>query len=150
MKRSLYCAVLLTAIASATMAATPDPPTAPFDYRVSLYKQENRTNADGGWTEKVLVYMGNDMIPNGPGYNVGFGPGYNIQFKVLDPAGHNVCSEVGHELSGITTGRTYAPYTFQIVYPKPPVVSLPKRGGKVVARPDVAMQIQYKVSTIVY
>jgi hypothetical protein len=147
MKRSLYCAVLLTAIASATMAATPDPPETPFEYFVSLYKQPHNTaNADGGWTEKVYVYMGNNAAPN----NAPVGPGYNIQFKVLDPAGHNICSEVWHELSGIPTGRTYAPYTFQIVYPKPPVVYLPKRGGKVVARPDVAVQIQYKISIIVY
>lgn len=149
MKRSLYCAVLLTAIASATMAAPAEPSQAPFDYRVSLYKQENRPNADGGWTEKVFLYMGNDMIPNGPGYGVGLGPGYNIQFKVVDPAGLTVCSEVWHELSGIPTGRTYAPYTFQIVYPKPQFVD-PKRGKGLGSPRPLAVTVQYKISTVVY
>jgi hypothetical protein len=135
MKRSIYCAVLLTAIASATMAATPE---TPFDYFVSLYKWQNTANADGGWTEKVYVYLGNNAIPNG----APTGPGYNIQFKVLDNAGHNICSEVWQELSGIPTGRTYSPYSFQVVYPKP---------RKVLGRPLIdAVTIQYKISTVVY
>jgi hypothetical protein len=139
-KISLYCVVLLTAFVSAAMAAEPAQP--PFDYRVSLYKTQNITNADGGWTEKVLLYMGNDMFPNGPGYGVGVGPGYNLQFKVVNAAGREVCSEVLHELTGFPTGRTYTPYTFQVVYPKPRMVL-----GHVFI--DATM-ITYQISTVVY
>ena len=108
-RRSFYCAVLLIGMATATLAAT-EPPQAPFDYRLSLYKAPNTTNADGGWTEKVLVYMGNDLFPGGPGYGVGTGPGYDIQFKVVDSAGHGVCSVFGLELVGFPTGWAYAPF----------------------------------------
>jgi hypothetical protein len=144
MKRALYFAVLLTAIVSATMPATPPPSQPPYDYRVSLYKQENRANADGGWTEKVLVYLGNDL---GPAYNVGSGPDYTFQVKVVDPAGRAICSEVWRELSGIPTGRTYAPYSFQVMYPKPDVVNLKGHGRPLT---DVSKIVRYRISAVVY
>ncbi|MDQ6769721.1 MAG: hypothetical protein M3Z54_07010 [Gemmatimonadota bacterium] len=141
-RRSLYCVVLFLVLASTAMAATPEPGQPPFDYRVSLYKTQNVTNAVGGWTEKVLLYMGNDMFPNGPGYGVGAGPGYSLQFKVVDSANREVCREVWREGAGFPTGRTYTPYTFQVVYPKLPIV-----GGHPF---NDAKMTTFQISTVVY
>ena len=116
MKHSLCCAALAMTLASSALGATA---TAPFDYFVSLYRWQNTTNADGGWTGKVFLYLGNNALPNGAQQ----GPPYRVQFKVVDRIGNVVCNETWQETTGLPTGKTYAPYSFQIVYSKPLVIT---------------------------
>ena len=112
MKTAIVRAILLTTFAATTLAAADQYP--PFDYSVSLYKEPIHTAADGSWTEKVTVYIGNNAF-QGAGAE---GQPFNLSFNVGNAAGAGVCSKIRYQDSPIPSGKFWGVYAFQVVHPK--------------------------------
>jgi hypothetical protein len=115
MKTAIFRAILLTTFAATTLAAADQYP--PFDYFVSLYKWPNHTEADGSWTEKVIVYIGNGVTPG----SAPEGQPFNLIFNVGNAAGAGVCSKFRVQDYPIPSGKTWGTYAFQVVHPKPKI-----------------------------